>query len=352
MDPVERRAKVERSNQRFRSPILVDLLIDEGRSHLASSPHTALGLAECAHSVALRIPHDLYGSIWAMTALARAMGYRGNALRVLGDLRAASGWLEGSVMLHEREGDQDPMATAELVTLLATLYLDQGRYAESDEELGKALKLYRKIDDDPHAAHIQVMQGAVLAEMGQLPEAIAVTREALSLIDPSEDAHCYLSAAHSLAVHLRDARLFVAAREQVATHSYLYQQFADDRLIQLRRTWLEATIAHGLGELEEAELGLIAVRQGFDSEGLGYDAALAGLDLALVYVDKGEPRAVRSLAKEMVPVFLSQDIHREATAALMLFQEAARQEAVTADMLRELSRYLRQVRTQPTEKPS
>jgi hypothetical protein len=44
-----------------------------------------------------------------------------------------------------------------------------------------------------------------------------------------------------------------------------------------------------------------------------------------------------------VPIFMAQDVHREATAALLLFQEAARREAVSATMLTELVSYLRRV---------
>jgi len=44
----------------------------------------------------------------------------------------------------------------------------------------------------------------------------------------------------------------------------------------------------------------------------------------------------------MIPIFQSQDIHREALAALVMFQEAARREAVTLAFVERLAAYLRE----------
>jgi hypothetical protein len=57
---------------------------------------------------------------------------------------------------------------------------------------------------------------------------------------------------------------------------------------------------------------------------------------------------VKRLAEEIVPIFAAQDVHREAIAALMLFQEAARQEQLTIRAVREYVKYLREARTDPS----
>lgn len=46
-------------------------------------------------------------------------------------------------------------------------------------------------------------------------------------------------------------------------------------------------------------------------------------------------------------VFETQDVYREAHAALLLFREAVRQERVTVDLIRELMAYLKKARIQP-----
>ena len=79
-------------------------------------------------------------------------------------------------------------------------------------------------------------------------------------------------------------------------------------------------------------------------QGIGYDAAMVSLDLALLYVQEGRTGEVRRVAEEMVPVFAAQDVHREAMAALRLFQEAARREEVTAGLVREVVGFLKAAR--------
>jgi cytochrome c1 len=51
----------------------------------------------------------------------------------------------------------------------------------------------------------------------------------------------------------------------------------------------------------------------------------------------------------MVAAFESQEVHREALAALRLFQEAARREEVTDRLVRDLAAYLTSAKNDPAE---
>ena len=53
------------------------------------------------------------------------------------------------------------------------------------------------------------------------------------------------------------------------------------------------------------------------------------------------------LAEEMHPIFPAEDIHREALAALFLFQEAARRGAATVGLVEDLYAYLKRARKDP-----
>jgi hypothetical protein len=99
--------------------------------------------------------------------------------------------------------------------------------------------------------------------------------------------------------------------------------------------------------VEAAEDAFRAVQRGFLEQGVGYDAAMASLDLAFLYAERGRTAELKRVAEEIVPVFEAQDVHREAAAALMLFQEAVRQERASVRFLGELSRYLEQARRDP-----
>jgi hypothetical protein len=93
--------------------------------------------------------------------------------------------------------------------------------------------------------------------------------------------------------------------------------------------------------------GLCRDPRRFAVQGIGYDAALVSLDLAVLYLRQGRRAEVRRIAEEMTPLFQAQDVHREALAALILFQEAACQDRLTAERALEVAAYLRAARHEP-----
>jgi hypothetical protein len=108
--------------------------------------------------------------------------------------------------------------------------------------------------------------------------------------------------------------------------------------------WFEGNLARAEGHDEEAESALRACREGFARRGIGYDAALVSLDLAVLFLEARRTAEVKALAEEMFPLFQAQDIHREAAAALLLFIEAARAEEASLAFVRELAAYLQAAR--------
>jgi hypothetical protein len=68
------------------------------------------------------------------------------------------------------------------------------------------------------------------------------------------------------------------------------------------------------------------------------------MDLAVFYLRRERTGDVRRLAEEMLPILAAQDVHREALAALVLFQEAARRDELTIARVREITAGLRETR--------
>ena len=75
-------------------------------------------------------------------------------------------------------------------------------------------------------------------------------------------------------------------------------------------------MAAGLERREEALPALEQVRRYFTTEQIAYDAALASLEVAVLYLEAGRTGEVRTLAEEMLWIFKAQGVHREALAAL------------------------------------
>lgn len=176
--------------------------------------------------------------------------------------------------------------------------------------------------------------------------AIASTKAALANVSEATEPRLYLCGRHNLSLFLVEAGQYDAAAEIIWADAELYEQFAD-LWTKLRRRWLQGKIAFGTRQLEEAESAFLAVRDGFVDQGIGYDAAMVSLDLALLYLKEGRMVDVQRLAGEMQPIFETADVHPEAIAALLLFQESVRQQAVTVELVEDLAAYLKRARENP-----
>jgi hypothetical protein len=73
---------------------------------------------------------------------------------------------------------------------------------------------------------------------------------------------------------------------------------------------------------------------------MSYDVALALLETAAPLLAEGRTAEVKALAPRLSELFKAKGVHREALAALRIFQEAVEQETATADLARRVLRFL------------
>jgi tetratricopeptide (TPR) repeat protein len=184
---------------------------------------------------------------------------------------------------------------------------------------------------------------------GSLDRAIETTRKALALLGPNSELRLNLCGTYNLAFYLAEAGRFDEAAEVLEWNEALFRQFPEP-WTQLRLLWLRADIAAGLDDFATAEQGYVETRAGFIAQGIGYDAAIVSLDLAVLCLRQGRTADVRRIAEEMIPLFQAQDVHREALSALALFQEAARQDRLTVEKTLEVAAYLREARLEPARR--
>jgi tetratricopeptide (TPR) repeat protein len=179
-------------------------------------------------------------------------------------------------------------------------------------------------------------------------------RRALDLIDPQGDPRIFLAARHNLINALHESGRVREAFALLYHTRPLYLQ-AGDRMNLLKLRWLEGVIAFGLHRIEQAEAAFREVRDAFHGLGLDYDAALAALDLAGVYIVQGRSAEVSRIAEETLVTFQSYNTHREAIAALLVFAGAARMNQVELELVRRVSGLLKKMRNNPdlrASKPS
>jgi len=340
---VERAARVRRARNRFRSPALVRLLVAESRKRVHADPEEAFHLAELARVVAHHNP--LMPGSFDLIALATA--HMANACRILGDTRQADEHFGHVHYVITHHGVTDADILARVNKLEGSLRMDQRRFPEAEKLLTLAATLYRVSGDKTEMARALVTLGGMYFFQGDLTRAIEATTAALKTLRSTYEPRLYLCARYNLARYLTEDGQHQEAAGMLAVDEALYREFPEP-WTQLRLTWLRGKIAAGCGDTDAAERAFLEARDGFIAQGNGYDAAMVSVeDLTLLYLRAGRASDVKRIAEEIHPIFQAQDVHREAVAALLLFQEAARQEQLTAKVVRDFVSYLRDARTDP-----
>jgi tetratricopeptide (TPR) repeat protein len=351
--PEDRLARLH-TEPRFASWGLCELLVRESRQAAADKASEALHLADLAVHAADRIPeNDPFEDKWIYQLRSLAWAAHANARRVQGDLAGAessfdmsdSWWEAGTAGTGDALG-YEPV----LLDLKASLRRAQRRFPEALKLLDQAENLFLHGQPEQRDLHLAgkslIKRAQILIEMGESESAVLALKKANGLIDPARDPRLLLCIRHNLVDNLSKmgrhpeaAALLPDLRALAAEHG--------SALDHLRLDWVEGRIAAGLGDHARARDLLTAVRQAFLADGNPYDAALAALDLVIPYLEEGDTAEVRVLADDMVTVFRHHDIAREALAALLLFQEAARRETATAALARETATALSRSRKAP-----
>jgi tetratricopeptide (TPR) repeat protein len=337
-----RLARIRRATSRFRGAVLAGMLLDESKKIMAADPTQAYDLAETADTVLIRSP----AAPQAADQQARAAAYMANALRARGDLRGARERFKLARFIIQTQGVTNPLIYAEVDSAEASLSMDQRRFRDAEALLNRSVILYSLAGAKPQIAHPLVTLGLLHYHRGEYAKAVEMTQAATHLIHLETDPRLYLSARHNLALFLCEAGSCTAAAEVLQADRGLYRQFPD-LYTQLRLQWLDGKIAQGLGQDAEAERALGSAREGFRVQGIGYDAAMVSLDLALIYLKQGRRSELIRLAEEMHEIFKAGDVHREAVAALLLFEETVRTETLSAELVQELSWYLKRAQGNP-----
>ncbi|HEY0782595.1 MAG TPA: hypothetical protein VGE98_09080 [Thermoanaerobaculia bacterium] len=341
LSAIERRERVKLARRRFHSARLGMLLLDQARQRVAADAEDSYLWAELAEMVAERSRDDS-----ARDVLLLAQVHCGNALRVMSNVRGADARFRQARALLRDHGAADTTVFAEVDWYEGALRRDQRRFEEAEGLLSRASMQYRMAGEHATAARPLLTLGLLYHEIGDNQSAIEATELAMRSIPQTADRRFFLSARHNLALFVCEGGNPTEAAEMLRGDLPLYADFPDAPT-QMRLSWLKGKIAAGLDQTIEAEDELRRARDGFLELGIGYDAALASLDLALLYSRQQRTGELKQLAEEIAPIFEARDIHRETVAALALFQRAAQQEAVTAEAIGRLGQFLRESRNNP-----
>lgn len=334
-----RRALLERAPRASRNWALALGIGESSVRAAADKADEALELADLALFVAERIPEE-ESRRSRIRAFSRA--WVANARRVANDQDGADEAFTQVWGFWPADAESDSLLPEwRLLGLEASLRRDQRRFPEALELLGRARASCG--DDTAAVARILLKQEFVFDQMGDIQGALAAVAESAPFVEATGDSGLLFSFGFKTVNNLCHLHRYAEAQEMLPR---VQEQAAaqNNRLNSIRVDWLSARIAAGLGRRDEAIAGLEQVQQAFTDMKLPYDAALASLDLAVLWLEAGRTAEVQVLAVGMKWIFEAKKIEPEAMASLRLFCEAAEREAATVELARRVAAEMEEVR--------
>jgi tetratricopeptide (TPR) repeat protein len=341
--PGGRRQWIVRNHPRFQTWGLFERLLERCQEQNFDDPAAAEGLALLALEITDRLEgfseerlEDFRARAWATVA---------NARRVRSDLRGSEEAF-AIAFSHLARGSGEPMERAVLLDLKASLFRGQRRFADALRLLARAIRIFRQLGERHRAGRSLINMSIVYRYAGEAERSIPLLYEALELIDSSREPTLLLAVWNNLIDDLADSKQFMEAQKLLARARPLYRQFPEP-WVQNRRRWLEGKIACGLGQEQEAEVLFLRAREGFLAEDAAYDTALVSLDLAALFAQQGRVQDVKRTAEEMMPIFSSRQIHREALAAFIFWKQAVDAERAGTELVNGVAAFLKRARHDP-----
>jgi len=338
--PHEEQIRMVEENEGLHTWGLCQYLLKRVREEVFTDPTKAVETALVAIRLTKHL-RDTYHPGWVLDLRARAYAYLGNALRVRGELKAADYAFLRAEECLEQGGTGNPRLEAEIVSLKASLRLDQRQFQETLGLVDRTIHCYRLAASPDGIAKALLQKAKLFKEWGDLDSAIrALQSEEVNRI---QDSRLRAVASHDLLCCLiSTSRLDEAERLLPAVHAS-YAGVAGP-LDWARLRWTEGELAQGLGRTDEAEIAYREVQGKFLELGKSYDAALVSLDLGALLAGQGRTEELKTLAAEILPVFESREVHREAMAALLLFHQACSEERATRELIQQIAAALRRER--------
>lgn len=326
----------------------VEVLLEASAALRHENPRRMVELAEVAVEAIACFPRLRYPFRQVRDLEARAWGELANACRVTGDLDRAEATLRAAFERFD-QGTGDLVLLARLDDLAASLFADRRRFEEAFRCLDEAFAIYTDAGDRHAAGRVLISSGLFSGYAGDFEGGVALLHRGLLEIDRQRDPGLVYIAFHNILLFTVELEEYEEAQALLIPLRPLAGKHAG-RVTQLKLGWIEGKIALGLGRLREAERLLTLAREAFTKEGLVYMAAIAGLDLATLFVQERRTAELASLVAEMVGTFRKMRVAREALAALLLLQRAIRRDRVSLDLITQVAETLRRLAGEPVRR--
>jgi tetratricopeptide (TPR) repeat protein len=329
-------AEAERTGE---GPADLESLLERSWAARYDDPRRMVHCASAAVELALGLDPALYGARRVADWQARAWGELANAQRVANDLWDAQRSFGEAFKLLEK-GTGDRLLKARLHDFHASLLGTQRKFAFALKALDVVYHLYLEVGDLHLAGRSFLTKAVYMHYDGRSEEAIALNDRGLSLIDEQRDPELLAAALQNQIWFLVACRRYEEAKDLLLQSRRRSRGFGQVGAVKTR--WLQGQIEYGLGNIEAAEPIFQEVRQEFEKLDLGFAAALATFDLALVWMNQGRIREAEEVVIEATGVFNALEIHREVLGAVQVLKEAFRLKKASLELVAETAAFVRE----------
>jgi tetratricopeptide (TPR) repeat protein len=295
------------------------------------NPREMLRLAEEAQQLATGLDPATLGARCVADLQCRALVELGNACRVSDDLIRAELILGEATELF-LQGTEDELLASRLFSVQASLLGDARRFDLAETALDLVFAIHRRRGERLQAGRALIKKGIYSGCQGNTEDALMRIEQGLELVDEQKDPRLVYVALYN------QARLMLDAGQHREARIALWKAKArgldpGGRVNELKVRWLEGQINVALGELDRAEAALVEVKRGFQEAGLGYKAAVVGLELGALRLRQAHSEAAAREILSAADVFVSLGIGREASASVLLLRQAAEQRILDSALL-------------------
>ncbi|HSL83744.1 MAG TPA: hypothetical protein VLF66_13295 [Thermoanaerobaculia bacterium] len=245
-----------REDLRYRQWALAQRLLGEARQAWSDDPELAHDRATVAVAVAGHLDPARYLPQWVADLRAKAHAYLANTHRILDAFAAAEREFLRAEH-HLRRGVRSGRCQAQVLTLKASLLVDQQRFLEAGALLEGVEAYYRRAGDDRELARTRLKQAMVAEGQGDYRGAADRCIHVSSSLNPRQDRRLFVLARQN-AVNL----LTLAGDAERARELFDALPPAPDRHLKLRRHWVEGNLLRAEGELLPAREAYEEARRG------------------------------------------------------------------------------------------
>jgi hypothetical protein len=192
---------------------------------------------------------------------------------------------------------------------------------------------------EAHLAGRALLVKALYTSYSNEPEAAMRINDAgMALIEEHQEPDLIFMGIHNQLRFRVVCGQFIEARKEFFRNLRRFKNLGCVHQLKIR--WLDAQINAGLRKWQRAEQGFLYVVKGFEQKEMGFHAAFASLELALVWMHQGRYAETQEIIPQVYEAFVSLGI-KEAYGAMMVLKEAFEKQMGTVELLEEVVDFFR-----------